>query len=138
MKTGFSEAMAPDRAFHALADEKRLLIVDRLRRGECCVCDLAKALQVGQSLLSFHLKTLKDAGIVRDRRDGRWVHYALVPEALSALGKYVADLERSAIRATRSRCCRHGGRRTRKQEPLRGFARADPGAGERTESTENG
>src|SRR3972149_562524 len=55
------------RWFHALADETRLQIVDRLRDGEQCVCDLTGMLGTAQSLLSFHLKTLKEAGILRDR-----------------------------------------------------------------------
>ncbi|OGK95186.1 MAG: hypothetical protein A3E31_00335 [Candidatus Rokubacteria bacterium RIFCSPHIGHO2_12_FULL_73_22] len=75
--------------FRALADETRLGILVRLRDGEQCVCDLADALDAGQSRLSFHLKTLKDAGLLRDRRQGRWVYYALdreaVAEALDAL-----------------------------------------------------
>src|SRR3972149_3383086 len=56
--------------FRALADETRLGILVRLRDGEQCVCDLADALDAGQSRLSFHLKTLKDAGLLRDRRQG--------------------------------------------------------------------
>src|SRR5205807_5531861 len=60
------------RQFRALSDETRLKIIDLLRRGERCVCELTEALDVAQSLLSFHLRTLKDAGLVTDRREGRW------------------------------------------------------------------
>ena len=63
--------------FHALSDETRLEIVAMLSDGERCVCDLVDALDVAQSRLSFHLRVLKDAGIVMDRKDGRWVHYSL-------------------------------------------------------------
>src|SRR5574341_1857385 len=70
------------RWFHALADETRLQIIDRLRDGEQCVCDLTDLLQTGQSRLSFHLKTLKDAGILTDRREGRWIYYALNSHAI--------------------------------------------------------
>ena len=49
--------------FHALSDPTRLSIVQRLRFGERCVCDLTDALDAAQSRLSFHLKVLKDAGI---------------------------------------------------------------------------
>jgi len=45
--------------FHALSDETRILIVERLREGEQCVCDLTEALKTGQSRLSFHLRVLK-------------------------------------------------------------------------------
>lgn len=63
--------------FHALSDETRLEIVAKLTNGERCVCDLMDALDVAQSRLSFHLRVLKEAGIVIDRKDGRWVHYSL-------------------------------------------------------------
>jgi ArsR family transcriptional regulator len=56
------------------------------------VCDLTGALDAAQSRLSFHLKTLKDAGLVTDRRQGRWVYYALNPEAFEALTQVVADM----------------------------------------------
>ncbi len=68
--------------FHALSDETRLEIVMMLRGGERCVCELMTQLDAAQSRLSFHLKVLKDAGIVIDRREGRWVHYSLHNEAL--------------------------------------------------------
>ena len=48
--------------FHALSDSTRLSILQRLRFGERCVCDLTDALDAAQSRLSFHLKVLKDAG----------------------------------------------------------------------------
>lgn len=93
--------------FHALSDEKRLRIIEFLGAGECCVCDLASALGLRQSLLSFHLRTLKEAGVVTDRRDGRWVHYALEPAALERLRTFVGTIERS-VRRGGGACCRHG------------------------------
>ncbi|MEX2181067.1 MAG: metalloregulator ArsR/SmtB family transcription factor [Gemmatimonadaceae bacterium] len=68
--------------FHALSDPRRLRILDLLRSGEQCVCDLQADLDCGQSLLSFHLKTLRDSGLVSLRKEGRWSHYAIVPDAL--------------------------------------------------------
>jgi ArsR family transcriptional regulator len=73
------------RLFQALSDETRLRILEMLRSGEHCVCDLTGALEAQQSRLSFHLRTLKEAGLVTDRRDGRWSYYALRPEALQAM-----------------------------------------------------
>ena len=88
--------------FRALADETRLGILERLRDGERCVCDLADDLDAGQSRLSFHLKTLKDAGLLRDRRQGRWVYYALdrdaVAEALEVLDRLGRGLRQGARR----------------------------------------
>ena len=80
------------RRFKALSDERRLRIVDRLRSGERCVCELTDAIGGGQSLLSFHLKTLKGAGLITDRRDGRWVYYALDGDALRELETFIGVL----------------------------------------------
>lgn len=91
--------------FHALSDETRLEIVDMLRSGERCVCDLTDALDAAQSRLSFHLKVLKDAGIVRDRRDGRWVHYELDREAFDEIEELIAAMKPSATRKRGDVCC---------------------------------
>jgi ArsR family transcriptional regulator len=90
--------------FHALSDETRLAIVQRLGSGEKCVCDLQDLLDAAQSRLSYHLKLLKDAGLITDRREGRWIHYSLVPGALDSLGEFVSDLE-IAAQACSSACC---------------------------------
>ena len=60
------------RLCHAMSDETRLGVLESLRFGERCVCDLQSDLDVAQSRLSFHLKVLRDAGLVIDRREGRW------------------------------------------------------------------
>lgn len=75
------------RCCHALSDETRLRILERLSAGERCVCELTGALGAGQSRLSFHLKALKQSGLVRDRRDGRWMYYSVNPETLAELGE---------------------------------------------------
>jgi len=75
------------RLFRALGDETRLRLLEQLHGGEQCVCDLTGELEASQSRLSFHLKTLKDAGLVRDRRDGRWMYYSVNPEALAEVGR---------------------------------------------------
>lgn len=77
-----------------------------LQPGERCVCELTEALDAGQSRLSFHLKTLKDAGLVQDRKEGKWSYYSLVPGALEGLESAVHELTPvTAIRANRARCC---------------------------------
>lgn len=91
--------------FHALSDETRLEIVTMLRRGECCVCDLTVALDAAQSRLSFHLKVLKDAGIVRDRKDGRWVHYELDRDAFEEIEELVAAMKPDVARKGGPACC---------------------------------
>ena len=78
--------------FHALSDSTRLSILQRLRFGERCVCDLTDALDAAQSRLSFHLKVLKDADLVTDRREGRWMYYTMNPETLNELSNVVDAL----------------------------------------------
>ena len=104
-------AVAPDLSravelFHALSDETRLEIVQRLRGGERCVCDLTDLLDAAQSRLSFHLKVLKDAGLVVDRREGRWVHYSLNRAAFGELQELLGDMKPSSRRLTvKDDCC---------------------------------
>jgi ArsR family transcriptional regulator len=90
--------------FHALSDETRLEIIELLRKGERCVCELTDTLDAAQSRLSFHLRVLKDAGIVRDRKDGRWVHYELDPEVFDEMETLVAAMKPHALQRT-DQCC---------------------------------
>jgi len=76
----------------ALADPLRLQVIEALAGGESCVCDLATQLELGQSKLSFHLKVLKQAGLLADRQEGRWMYYRLQPEALDALSLWLSAL----------------------------------------------
>jgi ArsR family transcriptional regulator len=91
--------------FNALADEARINIVTRLLDGEKCVCDLMDALDAAQSRLSYHLKVLKDAGLVTDRREGRWSYYTLKREAFIEAEALLASVKPRAPRAARSGCC---------------------------------
>ena len=91
------------RWFHALADETRLRIIELLGEGEQCVCDLTDALQCAQSRLSFHLKTLKDAGLVEDRRDGRWIYYSLNPERVEEMQEFIQSCEGAGSRPSREK-----------------------------------
>ncbi|MDQ2930438.1 MAG: metalloregulator ArsR/SmtB family transcription factor [Gemmatimonadota bacterium] len=103
-----SDPTASAALFHALSDVTRLEIIEKLRGGERCVCELTDALDAAQSRLSFHLRVLKEAGLVTDRKEGRWSYYALVPEALVELHDIVVSLQSSAkrreLRVT-GRCC---------------------------------
>lgn len=96
--------------FHALSDETRLTVLEMLRGGERCVCDLQAALDIAQSRLSFHLKVLKEAGLVRDRKDGRWSYYALAPETFALAHDVVRALATARAGSRRltvfGTCCR--------------------------------
>src|SRR5947199_9983282 len=83
--------------FHALSDETRLQIIELLQRGERCVCELTDTLDAAQSRLSFHLRVLRDAGVVRDRKDGRWGHYELNADAVEEVESLGAHLKPRAL-----------------------------------------
>jgi len=68
--------------FKGLADPTRLRIVGLLLKRELCVCDLMAVLQLPQSTISRHMIRLKSAGLVLDRREGKWVHYRLEPSPI--------------------------------------------------------
>lgn len=93
--------------FHALSDPTRLEILTRLRGGEQCVCELMDELDAAQSRLSFHLKVLREAGVVDCRREGRWAYYWLNTEALDELDAAVRALKPSrALRVVgKAGCC---------------------------------
>ncbi len=105
------ETLPVDRAvqaFRALGDEKRLRIVALLSGGAQCVCDLAVEVGAKQPLLSFHLKTLREAGLVVAARRGKWIYYSLNEELLGELQGGLARLgEAGAKAAARAEagCC---------------------------------
>jgi ArsR family transcriptional regulator len=103
--------------FHALSDPVRIAALDMLRGGERCVCELQDELDIAQSRLSFHLKVLKEAGLVHDRREGRWSYYTIDSAALDETHDFViAFLPRNGISSykqspkpqarSRPACCR--------------------------------
>jgi ArsR family transcriptional regulator len=97
---------AASKIFHALSDETRLEIVAMLVPGERCVCELTSALDAAQSRLSFHLRVLKDAGIVLDRRDGRWVHYSLNKAAFETAATFIKALKPNRrLQSLENGCC---------------------------------
>ena len=68
------------RFFKILADESRLKMLWLLfNRRELCVCDIMAVLEITQSKASRHLATMRNLGIVTDRREGQWSHYSLCP-----------------------------------------------------------
>jgi ArsR family transcriptional regulator, arsenate/arsenite/antimonite-responsive transcriptional repressor len=100
MKLALSRARAARaetaQLFHALSDETRLALLDMLRGGERCVCDLQDALDAAQSRLSFHLRVLKDAKLVTDRKEGRWSYYSLNADRFAEASTVLAELAESA------------------------------------------
>ena len=94
------------RRYQALSDPTRLEILDLLSSGERCVCELTAATGAAQSRLSFHLKALLDAGLLRARRSGRWMYYSIDMEGVAGGASYLEGLsERTANQAGKGHLC---------------------------------
>lgn len=90
--------------FKALCDEKRLRIIERLKSGEKCACDLIEYMNIGQSALSYHMKILCESGIVVSRQDGKWTHYRLSKEGSEYASKRLLELTAIECESS-SECC---------------------------------
>ena len=82
--------LAEDKIFQALADPSRRAIFVSLTRGEAAVKDLTARFDISQPAVSQHLATLKDAGLVNARREGRWVYYRVEPHGMKPLIDWIA------------------------------------------------
>lgn len=71
--------------FGALANDHRVRILDALREGELCACELQIVLDAPQSTVATHLRTLRDAGLVKTRKKGRWTYYRIADTAVNEL-----------------------------------------------------
>ncbi|MEL7037052.1 MAG: metalloregulator ArsR/SmtB family transcription factor [Cyanobacteria bacterium J06592_8] len=80
--------------FQALSDPLRIQIIEQLREAELCVCELCEQLDLGQSRLSFHLKILRNASLVKSRSQGRWMYYRLNLAQFIVLEEYLAEFRR--------------------------------------------
>jgi ArsR family transcriptional regulator len=80
-----TEATAAMSVLAAVTDPVRWTVLSRLAEAPRCVCDLQEHVPVAGNLLSYHLKVLRDAGLVTTSRRGRWIDYALSPDALDRL-----------------------------------------------------
>ena len=68
-----------EQLFRAFADKTRLRLINLLGDDEVCVCFLTEILKAPQSTISRHLSYLRKSGIVSTRREGKWMHYRLIP-----------------------------------------------------------
>lgn len=94
---GKASTITPDviaSGFHALSDPLRIQVIELLRSQELCVCELCDRLGVTQSKLSFHLKNLKEAELVRSRQEGRWIYYSLNLSQFLLLEEYLSEFRR--------------------------------------------
>ncbi|MBE9068685.1 winged helix-turn-helix transcriptional regulator [Leptolyngbya cf. ectocarpi LEGE 11479] len=82
--------------FQAFSEPYRLQVLELLRDRELCACDIAESLEVSASKLSFHLKTLREAGLIQGRQEGRWIYYRLNLPQFVVLEQYLSDFRRKS------------------------------------------
>jgi len=87
----------------SLSDPIRINILELMMNGEICVCDIVKVTGLSQSKISYHIKILKDSGLITDRQEGRWVYYKLDLEILSDIQNWMGNLINSS---TNERNCK--------------------------------
>lgn len=84
--------------FAALSDATRLRLLSLMAEGEVCVCFFVETLDLPQPTISRHLAYLRKAGLVADRRDGKWIHYSVTPPPVPA-ARIVFDTTLQALRS---------------------------------------
>jgi ArsR family transcriptional regulator, arsenate/arsenite/antimonite-responsive transcriptional repressor len=106
MQTDMDLESPPD-GLRAAAEPLRWRILTLLAEEELCVCHLVEALDAPQSLISHHLRVLRDAGLVESERFRYWTYYRLQPAAVEAMGRRLMDLAGRvpASATTRRPCC---------------------------------
>jgi ArsR family transcriptional regulator len=93
-------ALSPEQAarmapmFKALGDPVRLRLLSLIAASgsEACVCDLTDAFDLSGPTISYHLKTLREAGLVGCERRGTWVYYWIRPEVLRGMGNLLGSV----------------------------------------------
>jgi ArsR family transcriptional regulator len=98
---------SPVEGLRAMAEPIRWRIIELLAEEELCVCHLVELLEAPQSLVSHHLRALRQAGLVESEKFSYWTYYRLAPQALARLGRHLLTLAESAPPAggRRRPCC---------------------------------
>ena len=79
--------------FKAFCDENRVRILQLLQDGEKCACMLLEEMNITQPTLSHHMKILCDSGIVKGRKEGKWMHYSISQDGIEEAQKYLDFLK---------------------------------------------
>ena len=109
-----TENLRAETLFAALADRTRLRLLNLMGDREVCVCYFVEILELPQPTISRHLAFLRRSGLVRARRQGKWMHYRMVPPANPSACALVRDalawlaedkqMQRDRSRLTRASC----------------------------------
>lgn len=83
--------------FKALCDPNRLMIIDLLRSGEKCACNLLEEMNISQSTLSHHMKILCESGLINCRREGKWMYYSLSQKGFTKANGLLQDIMQAAV-----------------------------------------
>ena len=90
--------------FKAFCDENRVRILQLLRTGEKCACQLLEEIQVTQPTLSHHMKILCQSGVVVGRKEGKWMHYSLSAKGAKAAADRLQELTTPVCRCKPQPC----------------------------------
>ncbi len=96
------------KVFKALCDEKRLKILELLKNGEKCSCDIGEKAEIAQSSMSYHMKILCESGIVSSRTEGKWTHYTISEEGRQNAAKILLELtsvDLNVVNTQEGGCC---------------------------------
>lgn len=92
------------KVFKALCDPNRLMIIEMLQNGENCACNILEALNIGQPTLSHHMKILCESGLVRCRREGKWMYYSINEMGCARAKQLLDSITAVAENADNSSC----------------------------------
>ena len=91
--------------FKAFCDENRIRILNLLFDGEKCACRLLEEMSISQPTLSHHMKILCDSGLVKGRKEGKWMHYSLCKEGAINPEAYITELFQPKMNIDAAPCC---------------------------------
>lgn len=80
--------------FKALSDATRLEILEMIKTNELCACHILKKFNITQPTLSYHMKILKDSGLINCTKKGSWIHYSLNQEKIIELETFFRSLKK--------------------------------------------
>jgi ArsR family transcriptional regulator len=85
------------RVFKALCDPNRLMIIELLKTGEKCACNLLEEMNISQSTLSHHMKQLCESGVINCRRDGKRMYYSLSKKGFENAHRLLEEIMEAAV-----------------------------------------
>jgi len=106
----YEEYLDYSQIFKALSDPNRLMIIDMLSCGELCACMILEKFKITQPTLSHHMKTLCGCGLVKGRKEGKWMYYSLDEKTVQECKAFLAEVTsyKESCICFSARCCKGG------------------------------